>query len=61
MSTTTTKSACRGCRHAYNSIQGLRCNRMKRGVEYSGKRCENYQPSELIPMPTNEEGLNFAH
>lgn len=61
MSTTATKSACRGCRHAYNSIQGLRCNRMKRGVEYSSKRCENYQPSGLIPMPTNEEGLKFAH
>ena len=60
MSTTTTKSACRGCRHAYNSIQGLRCNRMKRGVEYSGKRCEDYQPSELIPMPTNAKGLKFA-
>lgn len=55
MSTTATKSACRGCRHAYNSIQGLRCNRMKRGVEYSDKRCEDYLPSGLIPMPTNEK------
>ena len=38
-----TKSACSGCRHAYNAINGLRCTRLDRYVD----RCK-VQPCTMI-------------
>ena len=40
------KSACKGCRMAYNALNGLYCTRLKRYVEYS-----KVQPCTQIFQP----------
>lgn len=46
-----TKSACSGCRHAYNAINGLRCTRLDRYVD----RCKVQPCTMIITKKTGEQ------